>query len=68
MSNSTQRRCQSDRRTDFGGSKFIQKQPDAKYTFDSERGAPQSEICREEGPQGRECMMVCFLAQIGLII
>lgn len=43
---------------------FTQKQPNAKYTFDSERGAPQSEICREEGPQGRECMMVRVPEQV----
>jgi len=37
---------------------FIAKNPNARYTFDSERGAPQSEICREEGPKGRECIML----------
>ncbi|KIM87562.1 hypothetical protein PILCRDRAFT_815113 [Piloderma croceum F 1598] len=37
---------------------FIAKNPNALYTFDSERGAPQSEICREEGDKRRECIML----------
>jgi len=38
---------------------FIAKNPNARYTFDSERGAPQSEICREElGDKRRECIML----------
>ena len=37
----------------------MQKAPQAKYTFDSERDAPQSELCRVlGGEKGRECIMV----------
>ncbi|KAI0063457.1 hypothetical protein BV25DRAFT_1802303, partial [Artomyces pyxidatus] len=32
----------------------IKRDPASRYTFDSERDAPQSEICRENG--GKECM------------
>ncbi|KAA1474876.1 hypothetical protein DENSPDRAFT_883130 [Dentipellis sp. KUC8613] len=37
---------------------FIAKAPAMQYTFDSERDAPQSEICREGGERGRECMTI----------
>ncbi|KAJ7261348.1 hypothetical protein B0H12DRAFT_1106366 [Mycena haematopus] len=33
---------------------FIARAPTARYTFDSERNAPQSEICREDSP--KECI------------
>ncbi|EEB92184.1 hypothetical protein MPER_09342 [Moniliophthora perniciosa FA553] len=36
---------------------WLQKDPNTRYTFDSERDAPVSEICREY-PQSRECMMI----------
>ncbi|KZP23614.1 hypothetical protein FIBSPDRAFT_858169 [Athelia psychrophila] len=38
---------------------FVAKDPNAKYTFDSERGAPVSEICRaEDGTLSKECITV----------
>ncbi|KAF7311584.1 hypothetical protein MKEN_01061100 [Mycena kentingensis (nom. inval.)] len=38
---------------------FVSKSPTAKYTFDSERGAPQSELCRAaEGQKKEECIMI----------
>ncbi|KAI5124347.1 hypothetical protein M0805_008954 [Coniferiporia weirii] len=38
---------------------FLAKAPNSKYTFDSERDAPQSELCRElEGDRRRECIMI----------
>ncbi|ESK92872.1 hypothetical protein Moror_9075 [Moniliophthora roreri MCA 2997] len=36
---------------------FVAKDPNTRYTFDSERDAPVSEICREY-PQSRECMII----------
>jgi len=36
-----------------------QKTPHNKFTFDSERDSPESEICREVGKDGRDCMTVC---------
>jgi hypothetical protein len=38
--------------------RYRQQAPIAKYTFDSERDAPQSELCRETTGKGRECLMV----------
>ncbi|KAI0273796.1 hypothetical protein BC834DRAFT_966266 [Gloeopeniophorella convolvens] len=35
---------------------FIARNPAARYTFDSERDAPQSEICREG--RDRECILL----------
>ncbi|KII88701.1 hypothetical protein PLICRDRAFT_41912 [Plicaturopsis crispa FD-325 SS-3] len=35
---------------------FIARDPQTRYTFDSERGAPESEICREGGKLGKECI------------
>ncbi|RDB20976.1 hypothetical protein Hypma_011440 [Hypsizygus marmoreus] len=36
---------------------FIAHDPQAEYTFDSERNSPQSEICRKAGPgRERECI------------
>ncbi|KAG7086601.1 hypothetical protein E1B28_002546 [Marasmius oreades] len=37
---------------------FVSKTPNTRYTFDSERDAPVSEICRENGPQSRECIQI----------
>lgn len=41
---------------------FVQKAPNAVYTLDSERNAPESEICRQAQfatpEQRRECMRV----------
>ncbi|KAF8162925.1 hypothetical protein B0H34DRAFT_693461 [Crassisporium funariophilum] len=37
---------------------FINHDPKCQYTFDSERGSSQSEICREGGRRGRECMVL----------
>ncbi|KAK7440192.1 hypothetical protein VKT23_017135 [Stygiomarasmius scandens] len=34
---------------------FIARDPASQYTFDSERGASQSEICRDN-PNSRECI------------
>jgi hypothetical protein len=46
---------------------LTQKNPNAGYTFDSERGAPQSELCRsEDGPKGRECVMVSVFTLSGM--
>lgn len=36
-----------------------QKTPHNKFTFDSERDSPESEICRELGEDGRDCVRVC---------
>lgn len=37
-----------------------QKDISAKYTFDSERGAPESELCRQpNGQLSKECRKVC---------
>ncbi|KAF8968398.1 hypothetical protein BDZ97DRAFT_1655075, partial [Flammula alnicola] len=30
--------------------------PNRQYTFDSERGSEESELCREGGHKGRECI------------
>ncbi|KAF8894452.1 hypothetical protein BD779DRAFT_839178 [Infundibulicybe gibba] len=35
---------------------FIARDPNSRYTFDSERDSKQSEICREGGPKGRQCI------------
>ena len=35
-----------------------QKTPNNKFTFDSERDSPESEICRELGKDKRECITV----------
>ncbi|KAF9458648.1 hypothetical protein BDZ94DRAFT_1313065 [Collybia nuda] len=35
---------------------FISHDPTAQYNFDSERDSPQSEICRQGGPRGTECI------------
>ena len=35
-----------------------QEDPNSRYTFDSERDAPQSELCREGKEKGRKCIMV----------
>ncbi|KAK2467042.1 hypothetical protein APHAL10511_001300 [Amanita phalloides] len=35
---------------------FISQDPQANYTFDSERGSSKSELCRETGPRSRECI------------
>jgi len=37
---------------------FVAKDSSAIYTFDSERGAPQSTLCRENGPGRKECIQV----------
>ncbi|KDQ60643.1 hypothetical protein JAAARDRAFT_31607 [Jaapia argillacea MUCL 33604] len=37
---------------------FIDQAPNASYTFDSERGAPESEICRDTKEKGMECRMI----------
>ncbi|OCB84187.1 hypothetical protein A7U60_g8863 [Sanghuangporus baumii] len=38
---------------------FIAKSPRGRYTFDSERDAPRSELCRaQEGERQKECIMV----------
>ncbi|KAI0807145.1 hypothetical protein C8Q74DRAFT_1226111 [Fomes fomentarius] len=37
---------------------FIAEDPDSRYTFDSERDAPQSELCREGKDKGRKCIMM----------
>ncbi|KAJ7043212.1 hypothetical protein C8F04DRAFT_1390048 [Mycena alexandri] len=38
---------------------FIARAPASRYTFDSERGAPESSICREEGSNlSRECIVL----------
>jgi len=39
---------------------FVKQHPSSKYTFDSQRGASESEICREVGKpgSGRECITV----------
>ncbi|KAH7912255.1 hypothetical protein BJ138DRAFT_1148892 [Hygrophoropsis aurantiaca] len=37
---------------------FLSQRPSGRYTFDSERGAPQSEICREGGEKGHECIVL----------
>jgi len=39
-------------------SSFISRDPKSKYTFDSERGSSQSELCREGGEKGKECIML----------
>ncbi|KAI0705852.1 hypothetical protein BC835DRAFT_348087 [Cytidiella melzeri] len=36
--------------------KFIAEDPNSKYTFDSERGAPKSELCREGDKLSRKCI------------
>ncbi|KAF8078114.1 hypothetical protein FPV67DRAFT_35489 [Lyophyllum atratum] len=35
---------------------FIAHDPQAKYTFDSERNSPQSEICRKGAPEEADCI------------
>jgi len=38
---------------------FIKRSPAARYTFDSERDAPESELCRQpDGQVSKECMMI----------
>ena len=41
--------------------KIFQEDPDSKYTFDSERDATQSEICREGKKLSKKCITVCTL-------
>ena len=45
-----------------GNNPAFQEDPDSKYTFDSERDASQSEICREGKKLSRKCIMVSTLA------
>ncbi|KIJ60648.1 hypothetical protein HYDPIDRAFT_116947 [Hydnomerulius pinastri MD-312] len=35
---------------------FISENQQAQYTFDSERGSSYSELCREGGEKGRQCI------------
>ncbi|KAL1947715.1 hypothetical protein VTO73DRAFT_13439 [Trametes versicolor] len=35
---------------------FIAEDPNSTYTFDGERDAPRSEICREGKEKGRKCI------------
>ncbi|KAI0312468.1 hypothetical protein OF83DRAFT_1067136 [Amylostereum chailletii] len=35
---------------------FIAQDPSSRYTFDSERGASESELCREGKERSRECI------------
>ncbi|KAF7789529.1 hypothetical protein EIP86_000475 [Pleurotus ostreatoroseus] len=37
---------------------FVSEDPQSRYTFDSERGAPESEICREGDKLSRKCIKV----------
>ncbi|RDX56908.1 hypothetical protein OH76DRAFT_1396065 [Lentinus brumalis] len=37
---------------------FIAEDPNSTYTLDSERDAPQSELCREGKEKGRKCIMM----------
>jgi len=37
---------------------FIKHDPNGHYTFDSERDSPQSELCREGGSKGRDCITI----------
>lgn len=39
----------------------MQQDPASQYTFDSERDAPCSNICRESKVKGRECIVVSSL-------
>ena len=38
----------------------MQRDPDARYTLDSERDASQSEICRQGKGEDKECIIVRF--------
>ncbi|KAF8350850.1 hypothetical protein F5887DRAFT_876833 [Amanita rubescens] len=35
---------------------MLQQDPQATYTFDTERGSSKSELCRETGPSARDCI------------
>ncbi|KAJ7197179.1 hypothetical protein GGX14DRAFT_471720 [Mycena pura] len=37
---------------------FIARASSSRYTFSSERDAPQSEICREDAQNTRECLVL----------
>ncbi|KAI0637091.1 hypothetical protein C8Q77DRAFT_1269696 [Trametes polyzona] len=37
---------------------FIAEDPNSVYTFDSERDAPRSELCREGKEKGRKCIQM----------
>lgn len=37
---------------------FVSEDPNSRYTFDSERDAPQSELCREGDKLSRKCIMI----------
>jgi hypothetical protein len=37
---------------------YMQRDPEARYSFDSERDAPQSEICRQGKGRDKECIIV----------
>lgn len=38
---------------------FVKKAPSAKYTFDSERDAPEAELCRQpNGELSKECIVI----------
>ncbi|KAF5387037.1 hypothetical protein D9615_001658 [Tricholomella constricta] len=37
---------------------FIAHNPQARYTFESERNSPESEICRQGAPPGSDCITV----------
>ncbi|KAF9820177.1 hypothetical protein IEO21_01610 [Rhodonia placenta] len=39
---------------------FISEDPDSHYTFDSERGAARSEVCREGKEKGRKCITLAM--------
>ncbi|KAI0670503.1 hypothetical protein C8Q78DRAFT_129209 [Trametes maxima] len=37
---------------------FISEDPNSAYTFDSERGAARSQLCREGKEKGRKCIQM----------
>lgn len=45
----------------------VQEDPDSRYTLDSERDAPQSELCRQGDKLSKKCIMVrCAVCLCGL--
>ena len=40
---------------------YMQRDPEARYSFDSERDASQSEICRQGKGRDKECIIVRLL-------
>ena len=50
--------CNRDTRAEENSRATFQEDPNSRYSFDSERDAPKSEICREGKEKNRKCITV----------